>query len=121
MVRARAAALGKRVKVFVDLPGPKLRAEIRRTQAAVLHFPRRKNRRGKTIGATSILLVPRFIERPQLPIPSKWFGRLRVGDRLRMQDAGGRKRELVIREASAERARAECDLSLFITAGLAIE
>ena len=86
--------LGKRVKVFVDLPGPKLRAEIRRTQAAVLHFPRRRTAGERPSGRLD-LLVPRFIERPQLPIPSKWFGRLRVGDRLRMQDAGGRKRELV--------------------------
>lgn len=121
VVRARAAALGKCVKVFLDLPGPKLRAEIRRTQAAVLHFPRRKDRQGKTIGPISVWVVPRFLERPQVPIPREWFGRLRAGDRLRIQDAGGRKRELVIRQASAEGARAECDRSLFITPGLAIE
>jgi pyruvate kinase len=121
LVRTRAAALGKHVKVFVDLPGPKLRIEIRRTQPAVLHLPRRKDRDGKTIESTSVWFVPRFIERPQVPIPCEWFGRLRVGDQLRIQDAGGRERELVIREASAEGARAECDLSLFITPGLAIE
>ncbi len=121
VVRARAAVLGKCVKVFLDLPGPKLRAEIRRTQAAVLHFPRRKDRQGKTIGPTSVWFVPRFLERPQAPIPREWFGRLRAGDRLRIQDAGGRERELVIRQASAEGARAECDRSLFITPGLAIE
>jgi pyruvate kinase len=121
VVRARATALGKPVKVFVDLPGPKLRAEIRRTQAAVLHFPRRKDRRGKSIGSTSIWLVPRFLDHPQVPVPRAWFGRLRAGDRLRMHDAGGRARELVVCEASADRARAECELSLFITPGLAIE
>jgi pyruvate kinase len=121
VVRARAAALGKRVKVFVDLPGPKLRAEIRRTQAAVLHFPRRKDRQGKTIGPTSVWFAPRFLERPQVPIPREWFGRMRAGDRLKMRDAGGRERELVIREVSAEEARAECGLSLFITPGLALE
>jgi pyruvate kinase len=121
VVRARAEALGKRVKVFVDLPGPKLRAEIRRTQAAVLHFPRSKDRRGKTIEPISVWLVPRFLEQPQVPVPREWFGRLRAGDRLRMQDAGGRERELAIREASADGARAECDLSLYITPGLALE
>jgi pyruvate kinase len=121
VVRARAAALGRRVKVFVDLPGPKLRAEIRRTQAAVLHFLRHKDRQGKTIAPTSVWFVPRFREQPQVPIPDEWFGRLRADDRLRIQDAGGRERELVIREASAEGARAECNLSLFITPGLALE
>jgi pyruvate kinase len=121
VVRARAAALGKSVKVFVDLPGPKLRAEIRRTQATVLHFPRRKNRAGQSIGPTSVSLVPRFTAQPQVPIPGEWLGRLRAGDTLRLQDAGGRARELVIREVSAEGARAECARSLFITPGLALE
>jgi len=121
VVRARAAALGKCVKVFVDLPGPKLRAEIRRTQAAVLHFPRRKNHQGKTIGPTSVRFVPRFLEQQQVPIPGEWFGQLRADDRLRIRDAGMRERELVIRQASTEGARAECDRSLFITPGLAIE
>ena len=54
VVRVRATALGKPVKVFVDLPGPKLRAEIRRTQPAVLHFPRCKNRSGQTIAPVTL-------------------------------------------------------------------
>ena len=121
VIRARAAALGKHVKVFVDLPGPKLRAEILRTQPAVLHFPRRKDRRGKTVGPTTVWCVPAFVARSQVPIPHAWFGRLRAGDRLNIRDAGGRARELVIRAASAVRVRAECAQSLFITPGLAIE
>jgi pyruvate kinase len=119
-VRARAAALCKTVKVFVDLPGPKLRAEIRRTQPAVLHFPRRKNRAGQTIAPISLQLVPRFSAPPQVPLPAEWFGRMRVGDVLRLRDAGERARELVICETSAEGARAECARSLFITPGLAV-
>jgi pyruvate kinase len=121
VIRARAAAAGTAVKVFVDLPGPKLRAEIRRTQAAVLHFPRRKDRLGATINSTEVLFVPVFVERPHVPIPQEWFGQIRAGDRLRLHDAGGRARELAIREASAKQVTADCDQSLFITPGLAIE
>lgn len=121
VVRARAAVCGKSLKVFVDLPGPKLRAEIRRTQATVLHFPRSKDHLGKSIAATSVMLVPRFVAAPQVPLPPEWFGRLRVGDRLRLCDAGGRARELVIVAASPDEARAECARSLYLTAGLAVE
>ena len=121
VIRARAAALGKHIKVFVDLPGPKLRAEIVRTQPAVLHFPRRKDRHGKTIAPNTVCLVPAFVERPQVPVPRLWFGRMRAGDRLKLLDAGGRARELSIRAASAKRARAECRRSLFIRPGLAIQ
>lgn len=121
VVRARARALGKSLKVFVDLPGPKLRAGIRRTQAAVLHFPRRKDRLGNTTGPTPLVLVPKFAIRPQVPVPAEWFGRLRAGDRLSLRDAGGRARELVIQTVSAQEARAECARSLYITQGLALE
>jgi pyruvate kinase len=121
VIRAHATATGMAIKVFVDLPGPKLRAEIQRTQAAVLHFPRRKDRLGKTIGPTEVLLGPAFSDRSQVPIPKEWFGRMRPGDRLRMLDAGGRERKLVIREASVEQVSADCDRSLYIASRLAIE
>lgn len=121
VVRARATALGRSVRVFVDLPGPKLRAEIRRTQVPVLHFARNKDRFGRTAGPTVLELVPKFTARPQVPVPAAWHGRLRAGDRLRLRDAGGRARELVVRSSRAPAVRAECMQSLYIRPGLAVE
>ena len=121
VARARSRALGRPLKVFVDLPGPKLRAEIRRTQPAVLHFPRCKDRFGRTVGPGRISLVPKFTAPPQVPLPAEWFGRLRAGDVLRLKDAGGRLRELTICAVSAQEAQAECARSLYVTAGLAVE
>jgi pyruvate kinase len=121
VVRARARALGIDLKVFVDLPGPKLRADIRRTQPTVLHFPRRKGRDGKTLAPTPVPLAPAPDGSAQVPIPAAWFGRLRAGDTLRLVDSGGRQRELQIREATATMALADCDRSLYLTSGLPIE
>jgi pyruvate kinase len=59
--------------------------------------------------------------RPQVPVPADWIGQLRKGDLLALKDAGGRSRELVIRDVSVDGARAECEASLFITQGLKIE
>jgi pyruvate kinase len=119
-VRARAAALERQVRVFVDLPGPKLRAEIRSTQPAVLHFPRTKDRFGRTTRATAVRFAPRFGEGPVLPLPAGWFARMRTGDRLRLADAAGRARELIVAEVSATGIRTDCERSLYLTSGLAV-
>ncbi len=119
-VRTRAAALDRQVRVFVDLPGPKLRADIRSTQPAVLHFPRAKDRLGRTIRATPVRFAPRFGEGPVLPLPASWFAKMRTGDRLRLTDAAGRERELIVAEASATGIRADCNRSLYLASGLAV-
>ncbi len=127
-VRARAAALGREVRVFVDLPGPKIRAEVPRTMPAVLHFARAKNRLGRTLKATEIHLGPRHGAGaplagagPVVPLPARWFGGLRAGDRLRLVDAGGRERDIAIVRVGDGGATGACDRSLYLTAGLAVE
>jgi pyruvate kinase len=120
LIRHRAAALRREVRVFVDLPGPKLRGEIRRTDPGVLHLPRAKDRLGRTIAKTSIELLPRYVAGAQLPLPARWLRAMRAGDVLLLTDASGRSRELIVRECAGDRARAECDRSLYLTGGLAL-
>ena len=116
--KARAALRGRSGRVFVDLPGPKLRTEIRQMEDTVLHFPRQKDRQGRTVAPTSLSLVSDYAGGAQLPIPPKWLGALRAGDTLELCDAGGRDRSLSIREAHGEEVRAECDRSLYVKSGL---
>ena len=59
--RDRAAAMGVPVRVLVDLPGPKLRAEIRQFEPSVVHVPRIKDAFGRTVGATRVGLVGEYI------------------------------------------------------------
>ena len=120
LIRRCAAALRREIRIVIDLPGPKLRAEIRRTEPGVLHLPRAKDRLGRTTAQTSIALVPRYVGGAQLPVPPRWLRRMRAGDVLSLTDAGGRARELVVRECTADRTRAECDRTLYLTGGLAL-
>jgi len=120
LVRRRAAALEREIRVFVDLAGPKLRGEIRRTEPGVLHLRRAKDRQGRTTVPTSIELVPRYLAGAQLPVPERWLRGLRPDDVLELTDAGGRARELRVRECSGNRARAECTQSLYLMSGLAL-
>jgi pyruvate kinase len=116
--RARAAAIGRPARVFVDLPGPKLRAEIGAGASAVLHLPRCKDGQGRTLRPTSVLLVGEYGEGAQLPVPAAWLDAIRVGDLLCLEDAGGRDRTLRVCERTARGPRAECSESLYLMVGL---
>ncbi len=113
-----AAAHGKAGRVIVDLPGPKLRTEIRQLEEAVLHLPRRKDRRGKTVAPTQVLLVAEHAGGAQIPVPPEWLPQLQSGDVLSLTDSGERERTLVIRGPGEGGILAECDRSLYVTSGL---
>jgi pyruvate kinase len=116
--KARAAALGRPGRILVDLPGPKLRAEIRQLEEAVLHLPRRKDRRGRTLAPTEVLLVAEYAEGAQLPVPAAWLAQLRAGDRIAFLDAGGRERELAVHGRAPGGVMAHCERSLYLAGGL---
>jgi len=118
--KAQAAALGRRCRVFVDLPGPKLRTEIREMQPGVLHLPRRKDRLGRTVAATQVQLVAQYEAGAQIPVPGDWLTQLAAGDVLDLTDAGGRNRVLTVRRPEKEQVHADCDRSLFVMSGLPI-
>ena len=118
--KSRASALGRPARVIVDLPGPKLRAEIRALDGAVLHLPRRKNRLGRTLAPTPVLLVAEHRDGAELPVPADWLASFQAGDVLTLTDAGGRERALLVRGPAEGRVLAECDHSLYLTPGLAL-
>jgi pyruvate kinase len=118
--KARAAVAGKPGRVFVDLPGPKLRVDIRQMERGVLHLPRNKDRLGRTTAPTRLQLVAQYGTGAQLPVPPEWLPQLRIGDVLALVDAAGRNRVLTVRTAGPGPVIADCDRSLYFTSGLAL-
>jgi hypothetical protein len=82
--------------VFVDLPGPKLRAHVYDFWESVIHLPRQKDRHGRTLAPTHLSVVPEYRRKTDLPVPPGWFSILEKGDVLEFVDAGGRKRKALI-------------------------
>ncbi|HVU01376.1 MAG TPA: pyruvate kinase [Polyangiaceae bacterium] len=115
--RERARACGRTVRIFLDLPGPKLRVAVPRLEKAVLHVPRDKDRLGRTLSPSCLRLVAEWRGAAELPV-GQLLPQLRPGDTLHLRDAGGRKRVLVVQEVEADGASAVCDRSLYLTAGL---
>lgn len=116
--KERAEAHGRPGRVLVDLPGPKLRAEIRQLEDAVLHLPRRKDRLGRTVAPTQLALVGESRGGAQLPVPAQWLERIKPGDSLAFMDAGGRERVLAVRATAEGRLVGECDRSIYLVSGL---
>jgi pyruvate kinase len=121
LFRSRAAALKRNIRIFVDMPGPKLRGEIRGTEPGVLHLRRPKDRMGRTVAPTGMLLVARHAGSDQVPVPRDWLAQLRPGDVIALTDAGGRERRLRVGAAAAGGVRAQCMRSIYIRSGLALE
>ena len=107
--KARAAARGKPGRVVVDLPGPKLRTEIRQLEEGVLHLPRRKDRLGRTVAPTPVLLVAEHTAGAQIPVPPEWLAGLQAGDVITLTDPDGTgARALGARSAAEGGVAAEC-------------
>lgn len=119
--KACAATEGKQGRIFVDLPGPKLRTEIRTLEDFVIHLPRRKDHQGRSVAPTEVLLAGHYRSGPELPVPPGWITQLEAGDTIALTDAGGRRRELTIRSRQGDVLRADCDRSLYLRSGLALE
>jgi len=119
--KARAAAQDKQGRIFVDLPGPKLRIEIRTLEDAVIHLPRRKDHQGRTVAPTEVLLVGEHHGGAEVPVPPEWLAPLKPGDTIAFTDAAGRVRELTVRRRQGNAVRADCDRSLYLRSGLPLE
>jgi pyruvate kinase len=116
--KERAAVLKVPVRVVVDLPGPKLRTEIRQLEPGVIHIPRRKDKLGRTLGPSRVQLVADCTGEGQLPVPPGWLAELQLGDALLLTSPSGRDVSLTVCEVGAGGVTAECQHSLYITTGL---
>jgi pyruvate kinase len=118
--RERAVVLGVPVRIVVDLPGPKLRVDIRQVESGVIHVRRRKDRQGRTLGPTILQLAAECRGPAEIPIPSDWLPQLHQGDELGLIDTRGRELPLKVIEANARGATAECWQSLYAVSGLPV-
>jgi len=118
--KGEARRLDRPGRIFVDLPGPKLRAEIRQAANPVLHLPRSKDNFGRTLSPTEVLLVAEQRGEMQIPVPAHWPSRLEAGDVLEFVDSAGRDRSLTVVRREQGGALAQCERSLYVTRGLAL-
>lgn len=115
--RERAQVLGVPVRVVIDLPGPKLRTNIRQKEPGVLHVRRSKDALGRTTHPAIMRLAASSDGEDQLPVPPEWLSELQSGDVLRLMQPGDRRRRLKVGRLPVLGLVATCSRSVYAASG----
>jgi len=118
-VRRAARALGRSVRILMDLGGPKLRTGLVAPGPYVLKLKPTRDPFGQVVDKARIGLRSFGSQMPvsgaalHIGVEPQWLERLAVDDRLDLVDARGARRHLYIVECSAAGALAECDKTVY--------
>jgi pyruvate kinase len=111
-------------KILMDLAGHKIRTGAIKSGPAVKHIKVNRNVYGRLVGPTDILLdEERFAQTDssdefqyRLTLPRSLNTQLAIGDRLRLTDVRGKKRDIsVVGQRSAKQWLAQCTQSIYIS------
>ena len=115
-------ALGRRCRIEMDLPGPKIRTGAIRPGPAVLKIRPSRNAFGHVTAPGSFWLTPAGDKRPPpdaraIVVPREWLLRRRLEERVDMVDARGARRTIRIAERDGVRCRVEVRKTTYLTTG----
>jgi len=113
-------ALGRKVKIAMDLGGPKIRTGPIAEGPEIRKFTPRRNEKGLLVYPAIIQLVPEInLNSPlnAVPIPQEWLDNLKVNDTIRLVDTRGKQRKLKIASISPAGVEAYCGKTVYIESG----
>jgi pyruvate kinase len=115
--------LGRRCKIEMDLPGPKIRTGAIRPGPPVVKIRPKRDPVGRVTAPASVWLIPAPDTRPPPPggialaLPSDWLGRRRLREQVEFIDARQASRRLRLVERSGEGWRAETRKTAYVATG----
>jgi pyruvate kinase len=116
-------ATGRRCRIEMDLPGPKIRTGTIRPGPSVVKLRPKRDPLGRVTAPASVWLIPPDDSGPvppgvaRLTVPREWLIRRRLRDRVEFSDARGARRILRIVGRDRLRCRAELEKTAYITTG----
>jgi pyruvate kinase len=119
-VRRAAHAAGRSVRVLMDLGGPKLRTESLPPGPTVLKLRPERDELGRVLAPARLGLRADAAAPPvdgataQATADAAWLSGLRVRDVVRLVDARGARRELVVERRDAHGALLRCDKTAYL-------
>jgi len=120
-LRDAEAALGRRCKISFDLAGPKLRTGSLAAGVPVIKLKPTRNRLGKVVAPARALLsaVENIAACAAGTIPTHGAPprKVRIGDRVRLIDARGRKRKLIVVDKSDDSCVCEVSSTAYVVPG----
>ena len=123
-VKKASQALGKKVKITMDLAGPKIRTGSITPGPKIRKFTPDRDDSGKIISPAAILLVPEIeaeSEPNTLPVKLEWLQKLETDDRLVLTDARDKVRKLKVVSTGEDEALLHCYETSYIATGTTIQ
>jgi pyruvate kinase len=126
-LRCAEKELGKKCRVLMDLPGPKLRTGALEPGPRVVKWRPQRDLYGRVTRPARIWLTPAEAPQPaptaadaSLPLPTDWLARLHKGDRLRFVDARGASRSLRIVQVVGPSRCAASSRTAYVSTGMVL-
>ena len=119
-VKKASNSQGRKVKICMDLAGPKIRTGQITPGAKVKKFSPVRDEIGKVTTPATIRFVPQLTEdsnKEDLPVESSWLNKLRPSDYLSFRDTRGKERRLQIVSGNEDYAVATCKDTCYIGTG----
>ena len=110
-VHRAAEAVGKGVKIAMDLAGPKIRTGPIVPGAKVRKFTPERNEMGHVINPAVISLVSQIDEDSDhntIPVDKEWMSQLKPGDKITLKDTRSKDRTLKVIEVTDEHVYVNC-------------
>ncbi|MEM6380019.1 MAG: pyruvate kinase, partial [Bacteroidota bacterium] len=122
-VKKASKALGRNVKITMDLAGPKIRTGEIVPGPKVRKFTPERDGMGIVIHPALIIFVTELNEESPpnaLPVPEAWLNQLQVGDQLLLHDTRGRARHLKVAAHHGDEVWINCYNTSYIGTGTVI-
>ncbi len=123
-IKKASAAMGREIKITMDLAGPKIRTGAIKAGPKVRKFNPERDELGRVMNPASILFVPEVNEESErhcIPVPRKWMAQLKVGDRIRVSDMRDKQRAMKVIDISPEGVLVNCYETSYLGTGTTLK
>ncbi|MBD0776815.1 hypothetical protein HPE56_03325 [Maribacter sp. ANRC-HE7] len=123
-VQKASKAIGRKVKITMDLAGPKIRTGYITPGPKIRKFTPKRNESGIVVSPTLLVLVPEIKDTSEpntLPVDLEWFQKLEEGDMLTLTDTRNKKRKLKVINVGDKQVLLHCRKTCYVSTGTTLE
>lgn len=119
-VKTASETLKRKVKITMDLAGPKIRTGSIIPGPKVRKFSPKRNESGVVVNPALLVLVPELKDTSEpnaLPVGLGWLQKLELGDKFTLKDTRGKQRKLKVVKVGEQQVLLHCNKTSYISTG----
>lgn len=122
-VKRASEAIGKKVKITMDLAGPKIRTGNITPGPQIRKFTPKRDKTGNIVSPALLVFVPEIKEDSEpntIPVAMEWLKKLALGDKFTLTDTRNKQRKLKVVEIRDQQVLVHCYKTSYISTGTVI-